>query len=243
MLEGLGDRFQSETKYIRGEMRGVGLDWSHQPETYKIYKDARRIQLPKPTVRATMSLDEALRKRKSIRVYTSEPLPLEELSYLLWAANGIQRQENGLEFRTAPSAGALYPIETYLIVSSITDLTPGVYHYAVRDHELEVLKTGNFSHEAMRAGLGQEMIGLAAVTFVWTAVFERSKWKYHQRAYRYVYLDTGHIAQNLALAATAFELGSCQIGALYDDEVNQIIGVDGVEESVLYMCSLGWPKE
>jgi SagB-type dehydrogenase family enzyme len=91
--------------------------------------------------------------------------------------------------------------------------------------------------------MGQEMLGKAAVTFVWTAIFERSKWKYRQRAYRYVYLDTGHIAENLALAATSLGLGSCQIGALFDDEVNLIIGVDGIEESVLYMSTVGQPAD
>jgi len=243
MFEGLGDRFQRETKYSRGEMKIGGLSWENQPETFKVYPNIRRLALPEPGVFTTMTLDEVLRKRKSIRVYTLEPLQLKELSYLLWAANGLRCREEGLEFRTAPSAGALYPIETYLIVGNVADLDPGVYHYTVQKHELEVLKTGNFIKEAIRAGMGQEMIGLAAVTLVWTGVFERTKWKYRQRAYRYVYLDTGHIAENLALASTSLGLGSCQIGALYDDEVNQIVGVDGIEESVLYMSTVGRPGE
>jgi SagB-type dehydrogenase family enzyme len=153
------------------------------------------------------------------------------------------RVSQSQEFRTAPSAGALYPIETYLVVSDVSDLNPGIYHYSVQKHELETLKKGKFTREMVRAGMGQEMLRKAAVTFVWTAIFERSKWKYRQRAYRYVYLDTGHIAENLALAATSLGLGSCQIGALFDDEVNLIIGVDGIEESVLYMSTVGQPAD
>lgn len=129
------------------------------------------------------------------------------------------------------------------MVSDVSDLNPGIYHYLVQKHELETLKKGKFTREMVRAGMGQEMLGKAAVTFVWTAIFERSKWKYRQRAYRYVYLDTGHIAENLALAATSLGLGSCQIGALFDDEVNLIIGVDGIEESVLYMSTVGQPAD
>ena len=243
MFEGLGDRFQRETKYIRGETTVGGMNWVYQPEAYKVYKNANVLKLPEPKVTNSMTLDEALRKRRSIREYTSDPIELEELSYLVWASGGIRYRDENLEFRTAPSAGALYPIETYLIVNHVTELDPGVYHYSVREHTLEGLKNGNFSREIVNAGMGQEMLGLAAVIFVWTAIFNRSKWKYKQRAYRYVYLDAGHIAENLALAATSLGLGSCQIGALYDDEVNHVIGVDGVEESVLYMSSVGRPLE
>jgi SagB-type dehydrogenase family enzyme len=160
-----------------------------------------------------------------------------ELSQLLWAAQGITNHES--EFRTAPSAGALYPVETYLMVNSVADVEPGVYHYAVDKHELDRLQAGDFRRSVAQAALDQEMAYRANVVFIWTAVFERSKWKYEQRAYRYVYLDAGHIAQNVALAAVALNLGSCQIGALYDDEVNALIGVDGVEEGVVYMTAVG----
>jgi SagB-type dehydrogenase family enzyme len=95
--------------------------------------------------------------------------------------------------------------------------------------------------DVTRAALDQEMCKAAAVVFIWTAVFQRSKWKYGQRAYRYVYLDAGHIAENLALAATSLDLGSCPIAALYDDEVNRIIGVDGTAESVIYITVIGYP--
>jgi SagB-type dehydrogenase family enzyme len=243
MLEGLGDRFQRESKYIRGESLVGGMSWENLPEPYKFYTNVQIVNLPEPNDLGGMSLDQVLRERQSIREYSLEPIQLDQISYILWAANGIRSREENQEFRTAPSAGALYPIETYLVVSNVSDLTPGIYHYSVQKHGLETLKLGKFTREMVRAGMGQEMLGKAAVTFVWTAIFERSKWKYRQRAYRYVYLDAGHIAENLALAATSLGLGSCQIGALYDDEVNLIIGIDGVEESVLYMSTVGQPAD
>jgi SagB-type dehydrogenase family enzyme len=143
--------------------------------------------------------------------------------------------------RSAPSAGALYPVETYLSVQMVEGIEPGIYHYGVRDHELELLQPGDFRAEVAKAALDQGFLAEAAVVFAWTAVFARSKWKYKERAYRYVYLDAGHIAQSVALAAVALGLGSCQIAALYDDEVNAILGVDGKEESVVYMTALGRP--
>ena len=122
-------------------------------------------------------------------------------------------------------------------------LEKGVYHYNIEEHVLEELNRGDFSAEAAHAALEQKACAEAPVVLVWTAVFERSKWKYAQRAYRYVYLDAGHIAENLALAATGSGLASCQIGAFFDDEVNQIIGVDGEDESALYLSVVGYPRK
>ena len=199
-----------------------------------------KISLPDVAVVAAQGV-EAVAKRKSTRLYSGEPLTGEALSFLLWASTGIGRVERGNVYRTAPSAGALYPIETYLIVQGVTGIDPGVYHYAVKDHVLEEIKQGQYGHDITQAALGQKMCLNAAVVFIWTAIFYRSKWKYKQRAYRYVYLDAGHMAENLALAATSIGLGTCQIGALFDGEVNDLVGVDGSEESVIYMSVAGHP--
>ena len=238
----VGDRFQQETRYDRDRGFGSGLDRAAKPEPYKTYPDRRRIDLPRPRSMAEMPLDRVLRLRKSIRRFSDRPLTVDQLSYLLWAAGGIQRQERGHEFRTAPSAGALYPIETYLVVNNVEDLPAGVYHYALQGHALEELRLGSYAGAIAAAALGQRMCAEAQVVFVWTAIFQRSKWKYHQRAYRYIYLDAGHIAENLALAATALALGSCQIGALFDQEASDVVGVDGTEESVIYMTAVGHPR-
>jgi SagB-type dehydrogenase family enzyme len=120
-------------------------------------------------------------------------------------------------------------------------IDPGIYHYSIQDHGLEQLQKGDFRQKIAQAALDQDMAFAANAVFVWTGVFGRAKWKYEQRAYRYVYLDAGHIAQNLALAAVALSLGTCQIAALYDDEVNALLDIDGTEESVLYMSVVGHP--
>jgi SagB-type dehydrogenase family enzyme len=190
-----------------------------------------------------MSLDQALKHRKSIRDFQDKPASKAQLSYLLWASTGIQRVEDGYEFRTAPSAGALYPIETYVVVNNVKDLENGVYHYSIRGHTLEQLVQRDVRRQIAAAALGQGMCATAAVVFVWSAVFERCKWKYGQRAYRYIYLDAGHVAENLALAAVSLNLGTCEIGALYDDQVNAIVGIDGVEESTICMAVVGAPRQ
>jgi SagB-type dehydrogenase family enzyme len=241
-MEGIGDRFQQETKYHGDRMHRHGLDWSNIPERYKEYPGKKRLDLPDPVHAVGTSLDEALRVRKSVRHYSREPVALEQLSYLLWASTGIQRIERGYEFRTAPSAGALYPLETYVAVSNVSGLGQGIYHYSVKGHLLEELFLGDYGREVSRAALGQRMCTEAAVVFIWTAVFQRSKWKYERRAYRYIYLDVGHVAQNLALAAVSLGMGSCPIGAIFDDEANSIVGVNGMEESVIYMTTVGWPR-
>ena len=230
--------FQQQTKYSREGPWG-GQDWSIQPDLYKSYPDVLHVALPQPDPLTSCSFDEAVRKRTSIRRFSTEAMDLRQLSYLLWASTGIQRVEQGFAFRTAPSAGALYPIETYLMVHRVEQLEPGVYHYDILHHRLDLLTKGDCRGSIARAALDQSMCASAAVVFVWAGVFNRSKCKYGQRAYRYIYLDAGHIAENLALGAVSLGLGSCQIAAVYDDEVNSIIGVDGKKESVLYLSVVG----
>jgi SagB-type dehydrogenase family enzyme len=238
-MNSIGDNFQQETKYHKDKMSGKPLDWASQPNIYKNYPDCQTVQLTDISPLPDTSLHEALENRKSIRKYQNKSMKKETLSYLLWASTGISRKEGSYEFRTAPSAGALYPIETYLVINRVEEVNPGVYHYNIQNHYLELLKEGDYAVETANAALGQKMCVEAPVVFIWTAIFQRMKWKYDQRAYRYIYLDAGHIAENLALSATSLDLGSCQIGALYDDEVNQIIDVDGTEESVIYMSVVG----
>jgi len=239
MDEKIGDNFQKETKYSRFSLGGGGLDWSTKPELYKTYPKSKKIELVSPKNLSKIPLFEILEKRKSIRDFSKKPISKEQLSYLIWTTTGIQRKEYNFEYRTAPSAGALYPIETYLIINNVEKISEGIYHYSIKDHVLEKLKLGDFGKEISNAALGQNMCAEAAVVFIWTAIFERSIWKYGQRGYRYIYLDAGHIGHNLALAATSLNLGSCQIAALFDDEVNELIGVDGKDESTVYMSVVG----
>jgi SagB-type dehydrogenase family enzyme len=239
--ERIGDDFQKLTKYHRGQIWSP-LDWSKEPMTYKTYPESKQIPLSDQFHSNSLNLVEVLKKRRSIRSYSSEPLEICDLAFLLWASTGVRKQEGDRNFRVAPSAGALYPIETYLIVNNVEGVVEGLYHYNIDLHGLEQIKQGNFSETVAHAALEQRMCIDAPVTLIWTAIFERSRWKYKQRAYRYVYLDAGHIAQNLALAATSIGLGSCQIGAIFDDEINEIVGVDGQDESTIYLTVVGHPK-
>ncbi len=242
MIKGIGELFQQQTKYFRGKIPHSPLFWRARPEPYKHYPGAARIELPAPHHQGGLPLWEAIKRRRSLRDFQDRTLALDSLSQLLWACQGITSDYKGYKLRAAPSAGALYPVETYLVTHNVEGIEPGIYHYAVLNHQLKQLKTGDFRLSLAEAALEQEMVSQANVVFVWTAIFARSKWKYSQRAYRYVYLDAGHIAQNLALAAVALGLGSCPIAALYDDEVNELIGVDGTEESILYLSAVGHPK-
>jgi SagB-type dehydrogenase family enzyme len=237
----LGDQFQQGTKYTRENVGGHSLDWSNQPETFKIYPDAPRIKLPAPQSENGPDLWPIIKSRRSVRHFAAEPLEVSMISQLLWGTQGITHERGRYLFRAAPSAGALYPIETYLLILAVNDFEPGLYHYSVRDHSLEQLKAGILARQAAQAALDQEMVALAPVTFIWTGVFDRSKWKYRQRAYRYVYLDAGHIAAHLSLAATGLGLGSCQIAAFYDDEANALLEIDGETESVIYLSAVGKP--
>ena len=242
MKDGKGDLFQKETKYHRGKLPGGHLLWHAKPETYKQFPSAPRIELDPPQREGGIPLWNAIQHRRSIRDFREEPLKKSHLSQLLWASQGITNEYMGYELRAAPSAGALYPVETYLFIHDVEGIDPGIYHYAIQNHQLEQLRKGEFRRAISRAALDQSMALEANVVFAWTAVFERSKWKYNQRAYRYIYLDAGHIAQNLALAAVSLGLGSCQIAALYDDEVNELLDVDGEEESILYLSAVGFPR-
>lgn len=242
---GIGESFQEETKYAPDRMGGHYLDWDNMPERYKSYPDSTaRVKLPGAQFSKDASLWENIIRRRSVRNYSSGmALSLGTLSALLWATQGITAEGGGYQFRSAPSAGGLYPIETYLMARSVEGLPQGFYHFRPYAFDLEFIKPGDFSRDLAKAALGQSMVADAQVTFIWTAIVERSKWKYRQRAYRYIYLDAGHIAQNLYLAGTAEGLGVCGIGAFFDDPANALIGVDGTAETVLYMASVGWPAD
>jgi SagB-type dehydrogenase family enzyme len=235
----VGDLFQERTSYERHRIPGRRLDWDTKPDTYKRYPTAARVPLSKPQLTGGLSLWATLSARRSERRFRGGPISEAEMSQLLWAAQGVTHRRGSYAFRTSPSAGALYPVETYLVVHAVENVEPGVYHYAVAHHALEQLRVGDFRAAAARCALDQGIAGRASVLFMWSAVFARSKWKYGQRAFRYVYLDAGHIAQNVALAAVALGMGSCQIAALYDGEANDLLQIDGEQESTLYMTAVG----
>ncbi len=238
---GIGERFFRETRHRRGRLVGGQMDWMNQPQWYTTYPDAPRVELPSAESGGDMGLFEVMARRRSVRRYSGGPVTLAELARLLWAAAGVTRAERGVSLRTAPSAGALYPVETYVAVHRVAGLEPGLYHFAVLERCLEQVRAGDLRHPTASAALDQRIAAEADAVFIWTAVFERCRWKYGDRAYRYIWLDAGHIAENVALAAVALGLGSCQIAAIYDDEADQLLGVDSEEEGTLYMTAVGRP--
>jgi len=179
--------------------------------------------------------------RRSVRDFRRDALSREQLAQLLWATQGVTARHHGHAFRAAPSAGACYPIDTYVIVHRVEGLAAGLYRYNVEAGTLERLRAGDLSDAIAAACLEQDMAGEAAVVFAWAAVPERSKQRYRQRAYRYIYMDAGHIGENLHLAAVAMGLGCCAIGAFFDDEVNAILGLDGQEATAVYLSVVGIP--
>jgi SagB-type dehydrogenase family enzyme len=212
-------------------------DWGGRVASHKTYPDCELLALPDPGTSEGFSVGEVLATRRSVRSYADRPLSLAELSNLLHAAQGIT--DSRLRFRAAPSAGALYPIEMYTVVHDVTRLEAGIYHYAVEGHALECLERGDFRGAVTQAGLGQAFLGQANVCFILSAVFQRTRWRYRERAYRYVLLEAGHVGQNLYLAATSLGLGACAVGAFLDTVLNELLGLDGAVEGVLYVVSVG----
>jgi SagB-type dehydrogenase family enzyme len=235
----VGEEFQERTKYRRGAPGG-GAQWQRPFPPRKIYPAAHpRTPLPPPQATGGAGLWDAIRARRSVRSYGKRELALRELSQLLWAGQGITWEKDGVQRRAAPSAGARYPIETYVAARKVHSLPSGLYYHEVESHRLARISPGDRSLECASAAGGQVMCSEAALLLIWTAVVGRSACKYAQRAYRYIYLDAGHLAENVALACVSLDLGCCMIGALFDDELNAILGVDGRDETVLYMAAVG----
>jgi SagB-type dehydrogenase family enzyme len=229
----VGERFQEETKYFRPS----SVAQHPRKETGPPFGNS--ISLPRPEISLDPGIWETMGRRRSIRDYSQAALTLQELANLLWATQGITLKAPGAWFRTAPSAGALHPIDTYIVVNRVQGLASGIYWLQVEDFTLKLKREGDHSFQISQAALDQDIARTAAVVFVWVAVIQRSRQKYRQRAYRYIYLDSGHIAQNLYLAATAMDLGCCAIAAFFDQEMNQLLGVDGVEETTVYLATVG----
>jgi SagB-type dehydrogenase family enzyme len=184
------------------------------------------ITLPKPNYSSDVSVEEALKNRRSIRKYKNEPLTLAEVSQLLWAAQGITVSWGG---RTAPSAGALYPMEIYLVAGEVEGMEAGVYRYNPKEHVITKQVEGDMRPKLSDAALGQEVIQDAPISLILAAVYERTTQKYGQRGIRYVHIEVGHIGQNVYLQAETLGLGTVMVGAFDDQKVKDILGLDNEE--------------
>ena len=195
-----------------------------------------KIKLPEPKYDSDTSVEQALLERRSVRVYKDEPLTPTEVSQLLWAAQGITDPGKGL--RTAPSAGALYPLEVYVVINNIEGITKGVYKYKPHEHELVKIRNGNVKDELAVAALGQTWVRESAIVIVFSAVYERTTQKYGDKGIRYVHMEAGHAAQNVYLQAVSLNLGTVVVGAFKDDKVRKILNMLD-EEHPLYIMPVG----
>lgn len=196
-----------------------------------------RIALPAPQIGAGMPVEQALRSRRSIRELDSKPLSLAQISQMVWAVQGTTSPEG---YRTAPSAGALYPLDVYLVAGEVTGLPAGVYLYDPRAHELARVAPDDRRRQLGAAALAQGWIGKASAVIVLTAVFRRTTRKYGERGHRYVHLEAGHAAQNVYLQATSLGLGTTTVGAFHDERVKAVLELPQ-ETQPLCLLPIGFP--
>lgn len=195
-----------------------------------------KLKIPEITV------TEAIRRRKSHRVYTNDNLSPDELSYLLWATQGMHHQgrPGSGDRRTVPSAGGRHPFETYLLLNRVGGLKGGLYRYLPREHGLLSLHSDPDLPGKVADGCrGQKFVGEAAVVFIWTVIPYRSEWRYSVVAPKMIALDAGHLCQNLYIAVGAIGCGTCAIGAYNQEKMDALLGVDGMEEFVIYAAPVG----
>lgn len=199
------------------------------------------LELSEPSTEGELSVEKAISERRSIRNYEEKPLDLKDVSQLMWAAQGIT--DSARNYRAAPSAGATYPLEVYLVVgpNGVNRLEEGVFLYEPDLHQLEKVLTGNRQPSLREAALGQSPVSNAPVNIVITAVYERTKGKYGARGERYVHMEAGHAGQNLYLQAEALGLGMVVIGAFDDNQVKKVLGLPE-ERDPLYVIPIGYPN-
>ena len=223
------------------QMKGLPL-----PPMQKPYpEDAELVDLVAPEELALghVHLIDAIDNRRSRRKYTDESLSLKELSFLLWCTQGVQKlARNGLvTLRTVPSGGAMHPFETYLVVNRVIGLAPGLYRYLALEQKLLPvdLRERNWQELVGEASNGQTFVGKGAVAFIWSVRPYRMEWRYGDDSLKDILISVGHICQNLYLACEAIGAGTCAIVAYQQDELDDLIGVDGHDEIALYLAPVG----
>ncbi len=240
--EWLKDTLRKQTDFSRTDQnRGVPA-----PPVQKGYDaDAPRVALASAQnwrdVIQDRGLDQLIRDRKSRRRFIDEPLSLEELSFLLWATQGVRKGPGAFPtFRTVPSAGARHSFETYVFVYNVQAVTPGLYRYLPLEHELLFLKRiPDMRRLVAEAAFGQGFVGNGAVTFAWACIPYRMEWRYGPTAYRVILMDAGHVCQNLYLGCEAVGAGTCAVGAYDQEAMDGLIGLDGHDEFVIYLAPVG----
>jgi len=200
------------------------------------------VKLPNPQIEGGMSVEQAIHERKSIRSFSDVPLTLEQVSQILWSAGGATVDGVTGPTRAYPSAGAVYPLEIYIVAGNVTGLEPGVYRYDWKEQALKIIKKGDVRPSLATAAFGQAMVQQAPVTVVITALYEKVSSRYGEdRAVKFVSMDAGHLGQNVHLEAQSLGLGTVMVGAFTPQEVSNVIGVE--KETPVYMMPVGRPKQ
>jgi SagB-type dehydrogenase family enzyme len=213
---------------------------------YKQYRYLPRFKLPpiESIPQSSNTFDEVISSRRSLRDFADLELSLDELSKILHQSYGITgevpaKREFRQNLRSSPSAGALYPAEIYISVRKVTGIEPGIYHYNVPNHELELMIPGDPTEKTLEVCCSQEQVSKSSVVVLISGVLTRTKLKYGERGYRYVLLDIGHLGQNLYLSCASMGLAVMTTCGFYDDEVNKLLRIDGVDETSLYVAFIG----
>jgi SagB-type dehydrogenase family enzyme len=245
LMPDLAGLYHLNSSNTRAKAGDYTVDDDAWPRRYRVYSDARRIALPgRDHHLGEAPLGEVLGARRSIRNFESTPVDLASMGRLLFAGYGVggvrQVEENWTHERPVPSAGGLYPLELHVATRAINGLADALYHYSARSHELELRREGNLLPQLVEMTIDQPMICTANAVVLVAAVTDRTMWKYGQRGYRYVWLEAGHVGQNLYLAATALGLGAVAIGGFFDQEVARLFRLPS-DEHALYLVVIGVP--
>jgi len=239
----IGQVFMEKTKYQYVTTSDQEMHLPQPPLEVPPDPEKPIFDLPKPETIDVPPRDlwTAIEERQSVRAYAHEPLTLPELAFLLWCTQGVKKVAGTYAtFRTVPSAGARHALETYLLVNDVGGLEPGLYRYLALTHSLQQLDLDPTLHiRIAKACLGQQFIIRSGVVFLWVAVPYRMTWRYSERGYRELHKDAGHVCQNLYLAAPAVGCGVCAVAAYDDDAMHDILGIDGVDQFLIYLAAVG----
>lgn len=243
MPQETGRRFMQETRYEHLDISDQRKKLPQPPLELNYDRGLPTLALPAPGQLPEFRLDlkATIENRRSVRQYSEKALTLEELSFLLWCTQGVKEKiDDYATLRTVPSAGARHAFETYLLVNRVDNIQSGVYRYLAIDHRLlQLEENGGLADKLAEACWGQTQVKRSAVTFFWTAVPYRMAWRYGERGYRYLHLDAGHVCQNLYLSAEAIGAGVCAIAAFQDDVLNGLLDLDGEEQFIIYLATVG----
>ncbi len=238
----LKDHIRLETDFSK---TGQNLGIKPPPVQRELTSDSSTINLPEPEKWKNISdtsISKAFQNRKSCRRFSKKPLNIEEISFLLWATQGVREKKGSNIFRNVPSAGNRHPLDTYVCIINARGIESGIYIYLPLDHKLLLRKKDDKQQLAQKisiSALGQFFIGLSSVVFIWSAVPYRTEWRYGAASHKVIAIDAGHVCQNLYIACSAIKAGTCAIAAYNQDLMDELIGVDGKDEFVIYLAPVG----